>query len=77
MMSGELDEKDVLNFIESRPDFLETHFGQGGSASNPNLIDATGKIAANAREEARRLSQRRMAGPLALAPPQHGGEADA
>ena len=57
MMSGELDEKDVLNFIESRPDFLETHFGQGGSASNPNLIDATGKIAANAREEARRLSQ--------------------
>ena len=50
MMSGELDEKDVLNFIESRPDFLETHFGQGGSASNPNLIDATGKIAANARE---------------------------
>ena len=57
MMSGELDEKDVLNFIESRPDFLETHFGQGGSASNPNLIDVTGKIAANAREEARRLSQ--------------------
>ncbi len=56
-MSGELDEKDVLSFIESRPDFLETHFGQGGSASNPNLIDATGKIAANAREEARRLSQ--------------------
>ena len=57
MMSGELDEKDVLNFIESRPDFLETHFGQGGSGSSPNLIDATGKIAANAREEARHLSQ--------------------
>ncbi len=56
-MSGELDEKDVLSFIESRPDFLDTHFGEGGKGVSPNLIDVTGKIAANAREDARRLSR--------------------
>jgi len=56
-MNGELDEKDVLSFIESRPDFLDTHFGEGRKGSSPNLIDVTGKIAANAREDARRLSR--------------------
>ena len=56
-MSGELDEKDVLSFIESRPDFLDTHFGEGRKGASPNLIDVTGKIAANAREDARRLSR--------------------
>ena len=56
-MNGELDEKDVLSFIKSRPDFLDTHFGEGRKGSSPNLIDVTGKIAANAREDARRLSR--------------------
>ena len=56
-MSGELNEKDVLNFIQSRPDFLETHFGLTAKNQPANLIDVTGKIAANAREEARRLSK--------------------
>jgi hypothetical protein len=56
-MSGELNEKDVLNFIQSRPDFLETHFGLTAKNQPANLIDVTGKIAANAREEARRLSE--------------------
>ena len=56
-MSAELNEKDVLNFIQSRPDFLETHFGLTAKNQPANLIDVTGKIAANAREEARRLSK--------------------
>ena len=35
-MSGELDEKDVLSFIESRPDFLDTHFGERRNRASLN-----------------------------------------
>lgn len=56
-MSTEVDEEDVLRFIRARPDFLKTYFDQQKPGQNPNLIDATGRLAANAREEARRLSK--------------------
>jgi uncharacterized protein YigA (DUF484 family) len=56
-MATHLDEKKVLDFLQARPDFLETYFADYVHPQQSNLIDATGKIAANARQDARRLSK--------------------
>jgi len=56
-MTDGLKDEEVLSFLRSRPEFLETHFGKGLKKPSANLIDATGRLAANAREEARRLSE--------------------
>ncbi len=46
-------EQQVLDYLEDNPSFLEEHF----PAHSKKLVDATGRIAAQARTEARRLSE--------------------
>jgi uncharacterized protein YigA (DUF484 family) len=46
-------EQQVLDYLDAHPEFLKTHY----PAHAQKLIDATGRIAAQARKEARRLSK--------------------
>ncbi|MEC7208962.1 MAG: hypothetical protein VXW11_07770, partial [Pseudomonadota bacterium] len=59
-MTTRLSDEQILAYLEERPDliasFLEATPTQA-PASDIRLFDATGKIAANARAEARRLSK--------------------
>jgi len=50
---SDITEQQVLDFLETHPSFLEDHF----PAHLKKLVDATGRIAAQARTEARRLSE--------------------
>lgn len=59
MMMSQISEQQVVKFLEDRPDFLEQYIADTSlipSASPTTLIDATGRLAANARAEAHRLS---------------------
>lgn len=59
-MINPLTDDEFLAYLDGRPELLalilKTHAAQN-SAEDMGLFDATGKIAANARAEARRLSQ--------------------
>ena len=59
-MTSQLSDDEILAYLERRPELLtlvlKAHAAQSSTA-NMGLFDATGKIAANARAEARRLSQ--------------------
>ena len=59
-MTARLSDEQILAYLDERPDlisrFLETT-SEDGPSSDIRLFDATGKIAANARAEARRLSK--------------------
>ena len=58
-MTSQLSDDEILSYLEGRPELLtlvlKAHTAQR-SAVDTGLFDATGKIAANARAEARRLS---------------------
>ncbi len=51
--SSSLTEQQILDYLADNPEFLDRHY----PAHAHKLIDATGKIAAQARKEARRLSK--------------------
>ena len=62
-MGDTISEQQVVQFLRDHPDFLEQHFPLADRPKNlapnmpPNLIDMTGRLAANAREEARHLAR--------------------
>jgi uncharacterized protein YigA (DUF484 family) len=59
-MTSQISDDEILAYLKGRPDLI-AHFLEANAAQAPaadmHLFDATGKIAANARAEARRLSQ--------------------
>jgi len=56
-MTKQLSADAVIAYIRAHPGFLSENFGLAEMSASPNLIDATGRLAATAREEARRLSE--------------------
>ena len=59
-MTSQLTDDEILAYLEGRPELLSLILKANAAqrtAADMGLIDATGKIAANARAEARRLSQ--------------------
>ena len=59
-MTSQLTDDEILAYLEGRPDLLSLILKANAAqrnATDMGIFDATGKIAANARAEARRLSQ--------------------
>ncbi|MDP7375813.1 MAG: hypothetical protein QF420_04515, partial [Alphaproteobacteria bacterium] len=59
-MTSQLTDDEILAYLEGRPELLSLILKANAAqrtAADMGLFDATGKIAANARAEARRLSQ--------------------
>lgn len=59
-MTAQLSDEQILAFLDERPDLIARYLEANSAEATPSdirLFDATGKIAANARAEARRLSK--------------------